>query len=50
MVARLRLTVVLIVCALLVSRATVAQEQSIVNGGTIHGAHYRYNPGTASYC
>ena len=37
MVARLRLTVVLIVCALLVSRAAVAQEQSIVNGGTIHG-------------
>ena len=35
--ARLRLTVVLIVCALLVSEAAVAQEQSIVNGGTIHG-------------
>ena len=35
--ARFRLTFVLIVYVLLGSRATVAQEQSIVNGGTIHG-------------
>ena len=35
--ARFRLTFVLIVYVLLVSEAAVAQEQSIVNGGTIHG-------------